>query len=149
MNKQSTDRSQSGTASNGANTLGESVAGMGREAASAAKRHADTLLADVKSGAADAAHEISGAIDPLAGSLADSGQETLGRAVGALSNRLHRFAGYLEEISLNDLARDGQRMAQRNPGLFIAGGLALGFALSRFLKASAGSGPSRGASRTH
>jgi hypothetical protein len=121
---------------------------MGRDAASAAKHQADTLLTGAKHGTARAASEASTATDTLAESLAGSGRENLSRAAGALSSRLEKFAVYLEGRSLNDLAHDAQRIAQRNPGLFIAGGLALGFVLSRFFKASGNVGPLR-ASRTH
>ena len=72
----------------------------GRKAARP-RRPADALLAP-KRGAVDAATETSGAIDAVAGSLADSGQETLSRTAAALSDRLQSFAGYLEgEASTN------------------------------------------------
>ena len=48
-----------------------------------------------------------------------------------------------------DLARDARALAQRNPALLVAGGLALGFALSRLLKASAHNGAARNNARTH
>jgi hypothetical protein len=64
----------------------------------------------------------------------------LSRAAAALSERVRAFSGYLEDRSLEDLVSDARALAQRNPGLFVAGGVALGFALSRFLKASAGDG---------
>ena len=147
MKEHDSDRSET-AGSTGADTLGERVAGMGRDAASAAKHQADTLLTGAKHGTARAASEASDATDTLAESLAGSGQENLSRVAGALSSRLEKFAVYLEERSFNDLARDAQRIAQRNPGLFIAGGLALGFALSRFFKASRAVGPVR-TSRTH
>lgn len=150
MEESKIDSSQDPTVgANGAAALGERVSELGREAAAAAKQQADELLTGATRGAADAASQTSGAMDSLAGSLADSGQETLGRAVGAVSSRLQDFAAYLEGRSLDALVRDAQRLAQRNPGLAMAGGLALGFALSRFLKASGDNGPTRNQSRTH
>jgi hypothetical protein len=151
MKTQDSDRSQGEytAGANGTDALGERVADVGRKAASAAKRQTETLLGGAKRGATDAANSASGTIDAVAGSLADSGQETLSRTAAALSGRLHDFAGYLEGRSLNELAQDAQRMARRNPALFVAGGLALGFALSRFFKASAGGASQNVSSRTH
>lgn len=137
MNNHDFDRSPGNVGSNGIDALGERVSGIGREAAAAAKHRADELVTGAARGAADAANQSSDAMGSLAGSLEDSGQETLGRAVGAVSHRLQEFAAYLEGRSLDALVRDAQRLAQRNPALVVAGGLALGFALSRFLKASA------------
>ena len=37
----------------------------------------------------------------------------------------------------SDLVGDAREFAHRNPGLFIAGGVAAGFLLARFVKASA------------
>ena len=149
MNPEDIDTSQREVGSNGADALGEHVSGMAREAATAAKDHADELLSDATRGAADAATKSSDAMDSLAGSLADSGQDTLGRAVGAVSHRLQQFAAYLDGRDLDSLARDARALAQRHPGLLVAGGLALGFAMSRLFKASAQNGATRSNARTH
>jgi hypothetical protein len=53
-----------------------------------------------------------------------------------MADRLHGFSDYLENRRIDELFEDARRLAQRNPGLFIAGGVVLGLALSRFLKAS-------------
>ena len=104
---------------------------MGRDAASAAKQQTNTTLTGAKLGAGRPANEASEAADTLAELLSGSGQENLRRAVGALSSQLEKLAVYLEQRSLDDLARDAQRTVRRNPALFVAGGLAV----SRFFKA--------------
>jgi hypothetical protein len=76
-------------------------------------------------------------MDDAADALASSGHETLSQAAAALSDQARKFSTYLEDRRLEDLIGDARRLAQRNPALFVAGGVVLGFALSRFLKASA------------
>jgi hypothetical protein len=114
------------------------LADVGREAASGAKRKAESLYRDASGRAAAAAGETSEAIDRAASALGESGHETLSHATAALSDKVRSFSEYLEDRSLDQLLGDARQLAQRNPGLFIAGGVALGFALSRFFKASAG-----------
>jgi hypothetical protein len=109
------------------------IAGAAHDAASAAKQQAESVYRDASSAAA----ETSAAIDEAAAALEGSGHETLSQAAAALSERLRSFSGYLEDRKLEELIGDARQLAQRNPGLFIGGGVALGFALSRFLKASA------------
>lgn len=111
----------------------ERIVGAARGAADEAKHRAESMYRE----ASDVAAGASDAIDEAADKLEDSGHETLSQAAGALSERVRMLSNYLEDRRLEDLVDDARRLAQRNPGLFIAGGVALGFALSRLLKASA------------
>lgn len=126
----------------GVSSAAEGAVNAGRQAASKAgrqvKRQAESLYEDASSTAAATANETSDVVDDAADALDKSGHETLGRAAAALSERMRSFSAYLEDIKLEDLLRDAQRLAQRNPALMIGGGVALGFLLSRFFKASAG-----------
>ncbi|HEX5046727.1 MAG TPA: hypothetical protein VFX89_06360 [Gammaproteobacteria bacterium] len=139
MNPSTPDTSSSrADKSNGDSTRSESREQLGsaaREAASGAKRQAESVYRDVSSGAAATADEASDAMKDAASRLDESGHETLGKATAALADQARRFSSYLESRRLEDFVRDAQRLAQRNPALFIAGGVALGFALSRFFKA--------------
>jgi hypothetical protein len=121
----------------GGSSMREDMASAGREAADEAKRQADSMYRNAQAGAAAVAADASGAIDSAASALEDAGHETLSQAANALSDRMRSFSGYLEDRRLEDLLADARRLAQRNPGMFVAGGMAIGFALSRFLKASA------------
>jgi hypothetical protein len=89
--------------------------------------------------AADEAEETAAAIGNAAAALKDSGQAKLSEATAALASKLHGFSGYLQNRSIDDLLDDARRLAARNPGLLIAGGVVLGVAMSRFFKASLGS----------
>jgi len=121
----------------------ERLASTAREAASGAKQQAESVYRDVSRGAAATADETSDAIENAASALDESGHETLGKATAALADHVRKFSAYLEGRRLEDFFRDAQQLAQRNPGLFIAGGVALGFALSRFFKAGTSGTPTR------
>jgi hypothetical protein len=121
----------------------ERLGNAAREAASGAQRQAESVYRDVSSGAATTADETSDVIENAATALDESGHETLGKATAALADHVRKFSAYLESRKLEDFVRDAQRLAQRNPALFIAGGVALGFALSRFFKAGTSGNGSR------
>jgi hypothetical protein len=123
---------------------GAPLAQAGAEAASAAKRQARSVFEGAKRTAVDAADDTSAAIEDVANALQSSGQTTLSQAAAAMAERLHGFSDYLENRPVDELFEDARRLAQRNPGLFIAGGVVLGLALSRFLKASIQSPDRRG-----
>jgi hypothetical protein len=97
--------------------------------------------------AADEAEETAAAIGNAAAALKDSGQAKLSEATAALASKLRGFSGYLQDRSIDDLLDDARRLAARNPGLLIAGGVVLGVAMSRFFKASMGSTPADPARR--
>ena len=111
---------------------------VARDTATQAKRKAGDLYRETSNAAADA----SDAIDATADALADSGHETLSQVAASISDKVRTFSSYLENRPLEDLIGDARALARRNPALFMAGGVALGFTLSRFLKAS-GSGNRR------
>jgi hypothetical protein len=53
-----------------------------------------------------------------------------------VADRAESFGSYLRDADGERLLRDVEDVARRQPWLIAAGGLALGFAASRFLKAS-------------
>ena len=102
----------------------------------AAKQTAQSALGNAKRMAVDAAEQTASAIGDASASLEDSGQTNLSQATAALASKLHELSGYIENHTIDDLFDDARRLTARNPGLFIAGGVVLGVALSRFFKAS-------------
>lgn len=82
----------------------------------------DQLRQGVKAAASELDHggglgDLSGHIDDLAGGMA-------------------RLSQGLREKSADELVRDASRLARNNPAVFLAGGVALGFTLTRLLRAS-------------
>ena len=82
----------------------------------------------------------------LAGSAADArsvaeelrrqGKDTPARLVEQAAGQADRAAAYLQQASGERILRDVEDLARSKPWAVAAGGLALGFAASRFLKAS-------------
>jgi hypothetical protein len=117
---------------------GSDVQGSVKEGAAAVREAAQSGIEEGMTSAASVASDASDALDETAASLYARGQEGLSQAASAMSRRLSQLADYLEGRSTDELVREARRVARDNPAMFIAGGLALGIALSRFFKASSG-----------
>lgn len=66
------------------------------------------------------------------------GNDTLGLShyVVDVADGMQRFAANLRGQNLDELMHQASHLARRNPTLFIAGSIALGFGLTRFIRAS-------------
>lgn len=112
---------QPGSAAKQKRGLGQRLKEDGRQTLEQRKRSAADHISDVAQALERAASQLG---EPLA-SYANRA------AVG-----VGKFSTRLREGSIDDLLEDTRRLARRNPALFLAGGVAIGFALSRFIKAS-------------
>lgn len=72
----------------------------------------------------------------VAEELRNQGKQTPARYVEQAAERAERLGGYLEESDGDRLLNDVEDFARRNTWAVVVGGLALGFAASRLLKAS-------------
>jgi hypothetical protein len=72
----------------------------------------------------------------IAEELRNQGKDAPANLAEQVANRADRVGDYLKEASGDRLLRDVEDFARRQPMLVAAGGLVLGFAASRFLKAS-------------
>jgi hypothetical protein len=72
----------------------------------------------------------------MAEQLRGQGRDTPARVAEQVADRAESFGSYLRDADGERLLRDVEDVARRQPWLVAAGGLALGFAASRFLKAS-------------
>jgi len=72
----------------------------------------------------------------MAEQLRGQGKDTPARVAEQVADRAESFGSYLRDADGERLLRDVEGVARRQPWLIAAGGLALGFAASRFLKAS-------------
>lgn len=54
----------------------------------------------------------------------------------SFAGQVDRFAGYLRDKDVDDLARDIEDYARKNPMVFVGGAFLLGLAVARFLKSS-------------
>jgi uncharacterized protein YjbJ (UPF0337 family) len=87
--------------------------------------------------------EIGGRVGSSAGDarsvaeeLRRQGKDAPARYVEQAADRAERLGSYLERSDGDRIVRDVEDFARRNPWAVVAGGLALGFAASRMLKAS-------------
>jgi hypothetical protein len=72
----------------------------------------------------------------VAEQLRDQGKQTSARYVEQAAERAERLGGYLRESDGDRLLDDAEDFARRNTWAVALGGLAIGFAASRLLKAS-------------
>lgn len=87
--------------------------------------------------AADKVDRLAESIDAAADELRGDEQTAyLSRHVGELSDSLARLSRGLREKSTDEILADVTRIARDNPGLFLAGSVALGFGIARFARAS-------------
>lgn len=75
-------------------------------------------------------------IRTVAQSLREQGKEGPAKIAEQAADRAERVGSYLTDSSGDRILSDVERIARTNPWAVIAGGVALGFAASRFLKAS-------------
>ena len=72
----------------------------------------------------------------VAEELRKQGKDAPARYVDQAAARAERLGGYLQQSDGDRILRDVEDFARRNPWAIAAGGLVLGFAASRMLKAS-------------
>ena len=72
----------------------------------------------------------------VAEELRKQGKDTPARYAEQAADRAERLGGYLKDADADRILRDVEDLGRRQPWAVIAGGLAVGFMASRFLKAS-------------
>jgi len=68
--------------------------------------------------------------------LRDNKHETIAQYVEQAVDRVERFAERMKEKDANELVRDAQQFARRNPAVFVAAAFGVGVVAARFLKSS-------------
>jgi hypothetical protein len=77
-----------------------------------------------------------GDLRSVADQLREQGKDGPAKFADQAADRAERVGGYLRENDADTILGDIERVARDNPWAVVAGGIALGFAASRFLKAS-------------
>lgn len=90
--------------------------------------------------AADRVDGIAQALERTGAQFSDN-EPTLADFANRLAGTVGNLATRLREGTIDELVDDTRSFARRNPGLFIAAGVVAGFALARFVKASAQRAP--------
>ena len=105
------------------------------EALGDARQQADAQFGQYRDTAADQIEALAQGAKSFVSELED--KDTLGMSdyLTDMAESMTGLAGNLRGKSAEQLLHDAADLARSNPGLFIAGSIALGFGLSRFLKA--------------
>jgi hypothetical protein len=106
------------------------------QAAEEIKARGKDKLETGKKTAAKGIEQLAGVLDEATESLERSEQQSLAGYAQELAGSIRSFASNLRDRSVDDLIGETQTLARRNPTLFFFGSVAVGIALSRFLKAS-------------
>jgi len=107
-----------------------------RETADEAERRAKTMLADRKGRAADELGGVAQAARQTGQQLRGQDRTTIAEYADTAADRIDQVSGYLRDRSIGELIDDAERLARREPELFLIGAFALGLIGSRFLKSS-------------
>jgi hypothetical protein len=99
--------------------------------------------------AGDQVHSAAQDVRNVAEQLRSQGKDTPARLAERMADRAESFGSYLRDADGERLLRDVEDVARRQPWLVAVGGLALGFAASRFLKASSSRRYQAGADRSY
>ncbi len=102
-----------------------------------AKRYSSRKMEEGRDRTADGLDRLAHAADTAASDLESQHQETISRYVREMADRVGMVAEGLRDKSVDELIDDAKATARKNPALFVAGSVAIGLCLSRFVKASA------------
>jgi hypothetical protein len=98
---------------------------------------ATTQLTSQKDRAIDGLGSVAQAVRSSTQQLRDGHHETAAGYVDQIANQIERLSRGLREKDVTELLDDAQRLARRQPAVFIASAFAAGVVAARFLKSSA------------
>jgi hypothetical protein len=116
------------------------VAGQAQEKAQEAAQQAKSRMHEmVDQRSTEVGEQVvstAGALRSAADQLRSQGQDSQARMVDQAGERAQRLGSQLRDADADQLLSDLEDLARRQPWIVVAGGVALGFAAARFLKAS-------------
>ena len=92
-------------------------------------------LEGAKGQLAEGAERVAAAVDRTAERLEEDGDNAISGFGHSVASLMRQLAGGLRERDVEDFARELAALTRRNPGVFLAGSVALGFGIARFFKA--------------
>jgi hypothetical protein len=134
------DTATGGTATDQARDKAQEVGAQAKEKAQEAGAQArDRVRDEVDRRSTEAGHQAGSAAQALrdaSGRLREDGNQPVARGLEQVADRIDRAGGWLRESDGDRILRDVEDFGRRNSLAVMAGGLAIGFAASRLLKAS-------------
>jgi len=101
-----------------------------------ARERATAQLTEQKNRAVEGIDSVTQAVRQSTQQLRDQQHETLAQYVERAANQVDRLAQQLRNKDVGDLFEDAQRLARRQPAVFIGSAFVLGLIGARFLKSS-------------
>lgn len=114
------------------------------EALGGARQQADEQFGQYRDTAADQIEALAEGAKSFVSQIQDQDRLGMSDYLADMAESMSGLAGNLRGKSAEQLLHDGAELARNNPALFIAGSIALGFGLSRFLKAGAAPAATQG-----
>jgi ElaB/YqjD/DUF883 family membrane-anchored ribosome-binding protein len=108
----------------------------GRGVLNLVRDSATSQLSSQKERATEGLGSLARAVRQSTQSLRDNQQDTVAQYVEQAADRIEEFSSRLRERDLNDLLRDADQFARRQPAVFIGAAFVVGVLAARFLKSS-------------
>lgn len=106
------------------------------EAKQVARRKAEELTDRGTRAATQRMEGFSRALRAAGETLEEEGEGKTGSGLHSLADQVERAQGYLDRQDFQGLVGDTEKLARRNPELFLAGAYAAGILIGRFLRSS-------------
>jgi ElaB/YqjD/DUF883 family membrane-anchored ribosome-binding protein len=97
---------------------------------------AASQLGTQKDRATDGVTSVAQAVRQSTQQLRENRHETIAQYVDQAVDGVERFANRLKDKNVNELVRDAQQFARRNPAVFVGTAFGIGVVAARFLKSS-------------
>lgn len=108
-----------------------------------------TRVDSTRTRAADALGSVAQALTGSVQQLRDQNQSLPGEYVERAGGQIRRASEYLRTTSTDDLVRNAEDLARRQPAVFLGGAFVLGFLAARLVKSSQSQSPTGGGSIPH
>lgn len=100
------------------------------------KQNAEQTAATTQQIAGERLEDVGAVAEQTAAALREQQYGSLSDAVSELSSNVTALADRLQNKNVDELIRDASQFARKNPALFLAGSVAIGFGLTRLVKAT-------------
>ncbi|HET6654743.1 MAG TPA: hypothetical protein VFH57_00730 [Gammaproteobacteria bacterium] len=130
------DTTTSSSTGDGVGDMKDQAREKTREMADEARRQASDTAERQKKAAADQAGGVASALRRTGEELGRQDQTYLADMANQFADSVDRMADQMRDQDIGTLLNRTQEFARRRPGVFLAGAVATGFVLTRFLKSS-------------
>lgn len=126
----------------GAHDIGEEMKHLAGDAATLAKKNAESQIDAGKTRAVESLESVAHALRTTGEQLRAEKCEGYSKYIDTAAQKVDTASHYLKDSSFSDVVGDVEDFARREPALFLGGALVVGLIGGRFLKASGPQGQS-------